>query len=156
MSPRRLFVTGLAGLLLAAPFGAHAHPPAKLSPEQEKGVVEEVQAFRKTVVDAIAAKEAKKLKALYADSYRHTHASGAVERKDTYVARLLNGQPAIETVRASDLEIRIPGGWTAIATGRSALPAADGKPQDVRWTVVYVRKGDSWQVAAGHATAISP
>jgi hypothetical protein len=59
----------------------------------------------------------------------------------------------IETAPVQDLEIRIPTGWTGIATGVSPIMSlADGKTYLVRWTVTYVRGDRSWQIAASHAT----
>lgn len=144
-----------AGLAFSAQT-APAHPPAKLTLEQERGVIEELMAFRKTLADAVAAKDQKKLRTLYADSFRHTHASGASDKKDAYIAGIVSGQPAIETAHVTELEIRIPGGWTGVATGKAILPlGADAKPADVRWMSVFVRKGDNWQVAGSQVTAIS-
>ncbi len=141
-----------AGLVCSA-FPAQAHPPSKLTLEQEKGVIEEIIAFRKTLADAVSAKDAKKLRALYADSFRHTHASGAIDKKDAYIAGIVSGQTVIETAPVTELEIRIPGGWTGVATGKSPLPASvDDKTADARWMSIFVRKGDGWQVAGSQVT----
>jgi ketosteroid isomerase-like protein len=148
-------VVGLAILLPVTTVTARAHPPAKLTLEQERGVIEEIIAFRKTLADAVAAKDAKRLRALYADTFRHTHASGAIDKKDAYIAAIVSGQAVIETAAVTELEIRIPGGWTGIATGKSALPVGtEGKRADVRWMSVFVRKGDSWQVAGSQVTGV--
>ena len=50
----------------------------------------------------------------------------------------------------------MPGGWTAIATGREPDHArmADGKTYNFRWTAVYVRIGEGWQIAASQATRL--
>jgi Domain of unknown function (DUF4440) len=150
-----LLVACVGASLAFAAITAAAHPPAKLTLEQEKGVIEELMAFRKVLADAVASKDAKKLRTLYADSFRHTHASGAIDKKDAYIAAIVSGQAVIETAAVTELEIRIPGGWTGVVTGRSTLsPMADGKPGDVRWMSVFVRKGDSWQVAGCQVTAV--
>ena len=68
---------------------------------------------------------------------------------------MLAGDPVIETAPVTDLVIRVPGGWTAIVRGLSAIASnSDGKTSQVRWTAVYVRTGDSWQIAASHATRL--
>ena len=55
----------------------------------------------------------------------------------------------------TDLVIRVPGGWTAIATGVSPIRSlADGKTYNFRWTAVYVRIGEGWQIAASQATRL--
>ena len=118
----------VAAALACAAQTAPAHPPARLTLEQERGVIEEIIAFRKTLADAVVAKDAKKLRTLYADSFRHTHASGAIDKKDAYIAGIVNGLPVIETAPVTELEIRIPGGWTGIATGRSRSPRSTARP----------------------------
>ena len=139
----------------SVPF-ARAHPPAKLTTEQEKGTVEEVKAFRAAVADAIAARDAAKLRAMYADSFHHAHGSGKLDGRDARIVSVLAGDPVIETAPVADLEIRIPGGWTAIATGKSPIKSlADGKTYEFRWIAIYVRHGDSWQLAASQATRLA-
>lgn len=155
---RRLGPLRVAWILAAAlPSAiALAHPPSILSEREEKATVEEVMAFRKAVAAVIEKKNAAALRKIYADGLQHTHASGKVYSKDAYIAAVLAGEPVIDNAPVSDLTIRVPGGWTAVATGRSPLSAgAHGKSFDVRWTAVYVRVGDGWQIAASQVTRIA-
>jgi ketosteroid isomerase-like protein len=138
----------------AARYGAHAHPPAIVSEAQRKLISEEVAAFRRDVATAIKAKDAKRLRRMYAPSFVHTHTSGKVDDKEGRIAALLKGEPVIETAPVSDLVIRIPNDWVGIATGVSPIKADDGKTYDVRWTSVYTREGPSWHIAASHATRL--
>lgn len=133
---------------------ASAHPPAIVSEAQRKLISEEVAAFRRDVAAAIKAKDAKRLQRMYAPSFLHTHTSGKVDGKDARIATLLKGDPVIETAPVSDLVIRIPNDWVGIATGVSPIKSDDGKTYDVRWTAVYTREGQSWNVAASHATRL--
>ena len=147
----------LVALVLAiGPVGpAAAHPPSILSEAAEKATAEEVRDFRKTVVAAIERKDAAALRKIYAESFVHTHGSGKVDGKDARIVSALAGDPVIETAPVTDLVIRVPGGWTAIATGISPIKSlADGKTYDFRWTVVYVRMGEGWQIAASQATRL--
>ena len=154
--PRLILAASLGASLLHVPELTRAHPPAQLTTEQEKGTIEEVKAFRKSIVDAIAAKDVKKLRAIYADSFHHAHGSGKLDGKDARIVSVLAGDPVIENAPVTDLEIRIPGGWTAIATGKSPIKSLpDGKTYEFRWIAVYVRSGDSWQIAAGQATRLA-
>jgi ketosteroid isomerase-like protein len=152
--PRRIvFCTLLLGLALVAP--AAAHPPSILSKEAEAATAEEVGDFRKSVVAAIERRDAAALRRIYADSFVHTHGSGKVDGKDARIVSVLAGDPVIETAPVKDFVIRVPGGWTAIATGVSPIRSlADGKTYEFRWTVVYVRMGEGWQIAASHATRL--
>ena len=142
-------------LALLPAWAALAHPPAILSEREEKATAEEVIEFRKTVAAAIARKDAAALRKIYSNGFLHTHGSGKVDGKDARIVQVLAGDPAIETAPVSDLIIRVPGGWTAIATGMSPIRSlADGKTYNFRWTAVYVRMGESWQIAASQATRL--
>lgn len=157
-------MTGVRALLLSAAVtfvvlpvvpGA-AHPPPILSAAQDKAYAEEIVAFRKAMADAVAAKDAAKLRRMFADSFVHTHTTGTQDSRDPRIVALLAGDPVIELAPVEDLVIRVPGGWTAIATGQSPIKSsADGKTYAVRWTSVYVRGPDGeWQLAASHATRV--
>ena len=135
---------------------ASAHPPAILNQAAERAVIEEVAEFRKTLAAAIERKDAAALRTHYADAFVHTHGSGKVDGKDARIVSALAGDPVIETAPVTDLVIRVPGGWTAIATGVSPIKSlADGKTYAFRWTAVYVRVGDGWQLAASQATRLA-
>lgn len=144
----------LAGFLSIG--AALAHPPAILNQAAEKAVVEEVTEFRKTLAAAIERKDAAALRGMYADAFVHTHGSGKTDGKDARIVSALAGDPVIETAPATELVVRVPGGWTAIATGVSPIKSmADGKTYSFRWTAVYVRIGDGWQIAASQATRLA-
>ena len=135
---------------------ALAHPPAILNQAAEKAVAEEVTEFRKTLASAIERKDAAALRGMYADTFVHTHGSGKTDGKDARIVSALAGDPVIETAPVADLVVRVPGGWTAIATGVSPIKSmADGKTYSFRWTAVYVRIGDGWQIAASQATRLA-
>ena len=143
-------------LAVLLPAGAiFAHPPAIISDREEKATVEEVIDFRKAVARAIEKKDAAALRKIYANSFVHTHGSGKVDGKDARIVAVLAGDPVIETAPVTDLVVRVPGGWTAVATGLSPIRSlADGKTYQFRWTAVYVRIGESWQIAASQATRL--
>lgn len=135
---------------------ALAHPPAILNQAAEKVVIDEVAEFRKALAEAIEKKDAATLRTHYADAFVHTHGSGKVDGKDARIVSALAGDRVIENAPVTDLVIRVPGGWTAIATGVSPIKSmADGKTYSYRWTAVYVRVGDGWQIAASQATRLA-
>lgn len=142
----------LATLMLAAP--AVAHPPAIVNAQTEKAMAEEVADFRRRMARAVEAKDAALLRKMYADSLRHTHESGRLDGKAARIAAVVAGDAAIETGQVEDLAISVPNGWAAIATGRSPVRSKDGAAFQLRWTAVYVRVGDSWQLAASQATRL--
>ena len=114
-------LTATLALLVPLAGAALAHPPSILSEREEKATVEEVVEFRKAVSRAIEKKDAAALRKIYADGFAHTHASGKVDDKRAHIAAVLAGDPVIETAPATDLVIRVPGGWTAIVRGVSPI-----------------------------------
>ena len=134
---------------------ALAHPPAILNQAAEKAVIEEVTEFRKTLAAAIERKDAAALRGMYSDAFVHTHGSGKTDGKDARIVSAVAGDPVIETAPVTELVVRVPGGWTAIATGVSPIKSSDGKTYSFRWTAVYVRVGDGWQIAASQATRLA-
>jgi ketosteroid isomerase-like protein len=145
----------LAAVYLALISAALAHPPAILNQAAEKAIVEEVTEFRKMLAAAIERKDAAALRGMYAESFVHTHGSGKTDGKDARIVSAVAGDPVIETAPVTDLVVRVPGGWTAIATGVSPIKSSDGKTYSFRWTAVYVRIGDGWQIAASQATRLA-
>ena len=153
---RALPATAIFGAFFMSGFApAVAHPPPILSLDQEKSAAEEVVAFREEIQKIIASKDAAKLRDLYAPSFVHTHGSGRQDGRDTRIVSILAGDPIIETAPVEDLVIRMPGGWTAVVTGKSPVKSlADGKTYKFAWIAVYVRTDKSWQIAASQATRL--
>lgn len=148
---------GLSVATMLASFGMtatppRAHPPAIVNEAGEKALGEEIQAFRKSIADAIAAKDAARLRDMYAPSFTHTHTTGKTDNRDARIVAALAGDPVIETAPAEDLVIRAPNDWVAIATGTSPIKAADGKIYAVKWLAVYTRSEKSWILIASQAT----
>lgn len=144
----------LLGLWLS-PLAALAHPPTVLSPAGERAVAEEIVEFRKALASAIVARDAGKLREMYAPAFVHTHGSGKLDGKDARIVSGLAGDPVIENAPVEDLVIRAPSDWTAVATGISPIRSlADGKTYSFRWTAVYVRTQASWALAASQATRL--
>ena len=150
------FLAGILAFTWVLAGAAWGHPPSILNEEATKATIEEVVEFRKSVTAAIERKDAAALRRIYADGFVHTHGSGKVESKDARIVSALAGDPIIETALVTDLVVRVPGGWTAIATGVSPIRSlADGKTHDFRWMAVYVRMGDGWQIVASQATRVA-
>lgn len=152
-SKRLVMAIAIAGVSVFPAARLRAHPPALLNSEAQKAVAEEIHAFRKMLADAVRAKDAAKLRDLYTPSFTHIHTSAKTDNRDARIVSALAGDPVIETAEVSDLEIRIPNDWTAVATGLSPIKSmADGKTYAVRWMAVYVRTEKFWALAASQAT----
>lgn len=132
---------------------AEAHPPAIVNAAAERALGEEIQAFRKALADAIAAKDASRLKEMYAPSFTHTHTSGKTDNRDARIVSALTGEPMIETAVVTDLQVRAPNDWVAVVTGTSPIKSiVDGKTYAVKWLQVYTRNEKSWVLVASQAT----
>lgn len=157
---RRALIALLPALALPAllpPGLALAHPHEMLTRERQGAIEQQVMATRENIRTAAAAKDAGKLRALYAADFAHTHTSGKVDGRDARIVSLLAGEPTIETARVEELTIRVLHADTAILTGRGPIPRSDGAgARDVRWMQVYVRAEGEWRLAASQATGVSP
>lgn len=141
---------GLAGGLRPAA----AHPPTQLSPSAEKATASEIVEFRERLAKAIRARDDAALRRMYANGFTHISSTGKIEDKEARITAVLAGGPALETAASDELVIRIPEGWTAVATGISPLASGEGGVVRYRWTAVYVRTATDWALAASQATRI--
>ena len=111
--------------------------------------------MREELKRAIERKDAALLRAMYADSFTHTHGSGRMDGKDTRIVSVLAGDPVIETAPVEELNYRVFGDHTIIVTGKSPiLNKAENKTDNFRWIAVYAKAGDRWQLAASQATRL--
>jgi uncharacterized protein (TIGR02246 family) len=154
---RRALLTLLPAALLL-PGIVLAHPHEMLTRERQGAIEQQVMAVREGIRAAVAARDAAKLRTLYAVDFTHTHASGKVDGRDARIVALLAGEPTVELARVEELTIRVLHADTAILTGRSPIQRSDGGggTRDVRWMQVYVRVDGDWKVAASQATGLSP
>jgi hypothetical protein len=149
----RIGITLAALLILGSP--ATAHPQNAPKTPEEAAVEKEVLAFRDVVSKAVTAKDFAKLRAIYADSFTHTHGSAKMDGKDARIVAMLAADPAIENAPVEELSVRVFGSNMAIVTGKSPiLNKAEGKFYDFRWIAVYAKSGGAWQLAASQATRL--
>lgn len=153
MTSRRALIA--AGLLALPAARAAAHPHEALDAERHGDVERQIMAFRAALKDAVQARDAAALRAMYAESYTHTHGSGKIDGRDARIVALLAGDPVVETAPAGELSLRVHGPDLVILTGRSPIPVAgEGRTHDFRWVQVYTRAGGTWQIAVSQATRL--
>lgn len=152
---RRVLLALLPALVL--PGTLLAHPHEMLTRERQGAIEQQVMAARESIRAAVSAKDAGRLRALYAADFAHTHASGKVDGRDARIVALLAGEPTVELARVEELTIRVLHADTAILTGRSPIRRSDGAGTlDVRWMQVFVRVEGDWRLAASQATGVAP
>jgi hypothetical protein len=153
MLSRRALALAVPATIVAA--AAVAHPHETLKDEQIGHIEHQVMHARQDLIAAIAAKDVGKLRAIYAESFTHTHGSGKVDGRDARIVAVLAGEPVIETAKPHEITIRVMHADTAIVSGKSPiLNVTEKRDYDFRWMQVWVRVGGDWRLAASQATRL--
>jgi ketosteroid isomerase-like protein len=151
---RSLILIAVCLLLVPA---VSAHPPGRPLTAAEAAIARTVMTTREGIRGLVEAKDAKGLAEAYTDDFTHTHGSGKVDGRDNRIVSLLSGEPTVELAPMDELHIRVHGTATVIVSGRSPIRSmADGKTYDFRWTQVFVKTGERWQMAVSQATRLPP
>jgi len=93
---------------------------------------------------------------ILSDDLSYTHATGVHETKAEFIAKLKSGQLKYESLTPEDMLVRVYG-TTGVVTGVARVKVqVKGEPLSfqLRFTDVYVMKGDRWQMVAWHATRL--
>ena len=117
-------------------------------------LISEVKLLRQKLVTAIKERDKKTLEVLCADDYTHTHASGQVDDKQKRIAALTSGAKTIELVDADEINIRIYGKNAAVAVGQSTITDENSNAAKYRWTLLYIKSKNGWQIVASQATRL--
>jgi ketosteroid isomerase-like protein len=111
----------------------------------------EIRRFEAMVRGDVAA-----LDDILADDLTYTHATGVFETKAEFIAKLKSGQTKYESFAPEDVLVRLYG-TTSVVTGVARVKVqAKGEHLSfqLRFTDVYVKKGDRWQMVAWQATRL--
>jgi hypothetical protein len=153
--PTRRNVAASLAVALACAGSASAQPVVPSAALAE--VRGELEAFRTELKRAAEMRDIGKLRALFTDTFTHTHASGRVEDKAAHIISLAAREPAIEVGLVLDPVINLHGPDTAILTARTPLlNRDDSKHYDFRWMQVFTRASGRWQLAASQVTMVRP
>lgn len=150
MISRRLFALSTALVLFPAAAFAHERPAV----QDVSAVTKELMAFRAEMKAAMEARDAAKLKTMYAETFTHTHGSGKVDGRDARIVSLLAKEPVIEDAEMSEVSVRVHGDTAILAAKSPILNVKENKPYDFRWMQIYVRANGKWQLAASQATRL--
>ena len=93
---------------------------------------------------------------ILSDDLTYTHATGVHETKAEFIAKLKSGQLKYESLTPEDLRVRVYGA-TGVVTGVARVRVqvkGELLSFQLRFTDVYVKKGDRWQMVAWHATRL--
>ncbi|MCL4849355.1 MAG: DUF4440 domain-containing protein [Acidobacteria bacterium] len=115
-----------------------------------------VQALDLQRFERLVAGDIDGLAGLLADDYVHTHTSGKVDNKETYLAPLHRGATKYLAFTPSDVSVRVYG-QTAVVVGRASMRAVSGGREqrvEMRFTNVWVERNGRWQMVTWQATRL--
>jgi hypothetical protein len=146
----------LPSIIVAASKPAAAHPPAIVGESGQRRIAEEIADFRKRMAAAIRAGRREEVQRMYAPVFGHVTEGGERRSREVHIGVAMAGRPVLETAEVRELVVRAPNDWVVIVTGTtgSREERAGEAGRRVRWTAVYTRAGESWQLAATHASPI--
>lgn len=135
-------IVAAACLALGAP-GLHAQAPAA---EQEVRQAED-RRIKALIDDDFAT-----LEAILADDLTYTHSNAVTDTKASYLAALRSGKTKYESFDREPSAVRLYGD-TAIVNGDGTVGLRGQAAKIVlRYTLVYVRRGGTWQMVAWQST----
>ena len=138
----------VTSLLIAAAMPALAQTTAK--PEPNNSVEQTVLKLTQEWLDAEDRVDRAALNRIIADDFLGTGPMGTTVSKTDVIPQEGSGGYGL-SISGQDIKVRAFGD-TAIATGRG-VPKAQGRPE-LRFTVVFVKRADRWQMVAGHLSPV--
>lgn len=139
---QKLFLIIALSITAALPLAAQTKPATETS---EQSVLQLTR-------DWLAAEERNDrttLKRIIADDFEGTAPTGNTVFKDDVMPR--EGSPGGVAMTTSEMKARVFGD-TAVVTARGVQKA--GEKRDVRFTVIFVKRGNEWKMVAGHLSAV--
>lgn len=144
-----LLVIALLSVTVAAAF-SQTQKPAELKDSSEQAVFQAIQ----TWLEADEHQDRSTLNKIIGDDFVGTAPRGrVVNKRDIIPEEGTTGGHGL-SIRAQDIKVRILG-ETAIAIGRG-LPKTQGPEArpELRFTVVFVKRADHWQMVAAHLSPV--
>jgi ketosteroid isomerase-like protein len=138
----------VTSLIIAAAMPALAQTTAK--PEPNNSVEQTVLKLTQEWLDAEDRVDRAALNRIIADDFLGTGPVGTTVSKTDVIPREGSDGHGL-AISGQDIKVRVFGD-TAIATGRG-IPKAQGRPE-LRFTVVFVKRTDRWQMVAGHLSTV--
>ncbi len=106
--------------------------------------------------EAIVRGDVAALDQILSDDLTYTHATGVFETKAEFIDKMKSGQLKYESFAPEDIRVRVYG-TTGVVTGVARVKVqVKGEPLSfqLRFTDVYVKKGNRWQMVAWQATRL--
>lgn len=118
-----------------------------------------LRTIQQELAAAWIARDRATIERLIAPDWQATHVAGQrLTRPDVFRDMFESDANVIASMTVDEVDVRVFGD-SAVVTGRTRAQGAQaGVPYNVtlRFTDVFVRRGDQWQAVASHATLIAP
>lgn len=118
-----------------------------------------LRAIQQELAAAWIARDRRTIERLIAPDWQVTHVAGQrLTRPDVFRDMFESDANVMASMTVDEVDVRVFGD-SAVVTGRTRAQGAQaGVPYNVtlRFTDVFVRRGDQWQAVASHATLIAP
>lgn len=108
-------------------------------------------------MQAMCQKDISTLNALLSDDLVYTHSSARLDTKKSLIGGMESGTTVYTSIEPSDVKAQ-DFGHTVVLTGSARFRVmANGNPLNfgLRFTDVYVNKGDQWQMVAWQSTRLA-
>ena len=145
---RSILLMALIGIALSTP--AFAQTTAKAA-DQSSDTEQVVLKLTRDWLDAEERNDRATLQRIIADDFQGTAARGNTVFKDDVIPNA--GSDGGLAISASDMKARVFGD-TAVVTARGVQKS--GEKRELRFTVIFAKRGDRWQMVAGHLSAVPP
>jgi ketosteroid isomerase-like protein len=106
--------------------------------------------------EAIVQKDLAALDDILSDDLSYTHTTGTHETKTEFIGKLKSGQLKYESLTPEDIRVRVYG-TTGVVTGVARVKVqvkGEALRFRLRFTDVYVKKENRWQMVAWQATRL--
>ncbi|QJD79691.1 nuclear transport factor 2 family protein [Spirosoma rhododendri] len=94
---------------------------------------------------------------LLADDLVYTHSSGNTDNKASYIQSIRDGKSKYDAIESQEMKVRVYGN-TAIINGVCLIKAMNNGETintRLRYTDVYVKKGNQWQMATWQSVKLA-
>lgn len=106
--------------------------------------------------EAIVRGDVAALDQMLSDDLTYTHATGVFETKAEFIGKMKSGQLKYDSFATEDIKVRVYG-TTGVVTGVARVKVqvkGEHLSFQLRFTDVYVKKADRWQMVAWQATRL--
>ena len=116
----------------------------------------EVRAHEDRRFQAMVAGDGAALEKLLHDGLVYTHSSASIDDKASFVDAVVNRRSGYQKIERPEEQIRVYGD-AAVVTGRARIElqnASGHRVLNLRYTDVWVKAGEGWQMVAWQSTMI--